>query len=170
MSRQRAHLHAAVFLAVVAAVGCDSVDLKTAVQVVDVSSGYFDNGLNPSGQNHLVPSVTFSLRNVSDREVSSVDMIVMYWAQGQDTEQDEALIKVIGGSGLPAGATSDPVVSRSRVGFSLDSPRAELFSHSRFVDWTAKLFLKRGGKIVPAGEYKIEHRILLNVPSASAPK
>ena len=169
MSRQGLFFYAAVFLAVAAAPGCNSVDLKTAVQVVDVSSGYYDNGLTPAGLNHLVPSVTFSARNVSDREVSSVDMVVMYWAAGQDTEQDEALLKVIGGGGLPAGATSEPVVSRSRIGFNLAAARAELFNHSGFRDWSAKLFLKRGGKIVPAGEYKIERRLLLSAPTP-APK
>ena len=166
MSRQGVFFYAAVLLAVGAASGCNSVDLKTQVQVVDVTSGYYDNGLTPAGLNHLVPSVTFSVRNISDREVSSVDMVVMYWAQGQDAEQDEALLKVIGGSGLPAGATSEPVVSRSRIGFTLAAPRAELFNHSQFKDWTAKLFLKRGNKIVPAGEYKIDHRLLLSAPPA----
>jgi len=164
MSRHGMLACAAVLVAGVAATGCNSVDLKTQVQVVDVSSGYYDNGLTPTGLNHMVPSVTFSLRNVSDREVSSIDMVVMYWADGQDSEQDEALIKVVPGSGLPAGATTEPVVSRSRVGFTLEGARAELFTRSRFVDWTAKLFLKRGGKIVPAGEYKIERKLLLSAP------
>ena len=164
MSRHGGFTCAAVLFAAVAAAGCTSVDLKTQLQVVDVSSGYYDNGLTPTGLNHLVPSVTFSLRNVSDREVSSIDMVVMYWAAGQDSEQDEALIKVVGGSGLPAGATTEPVVSRSRIGFTLAGARAELFNHSQFKDWTAKLFLKRGGKIVPAGEYKIEHKLLLSAP------
>lgn len=164
MSRHGGFLIAAGLFALGVAGGCNSVDLKTQVQVVDVSSGYFDNGLTPSGLNHMVPSVTFSLRNVSDKEVSSIDMVVMYWAAGQDSEQDEALIKVVGGSGLPAGATTEPIVSRSRIGFTLEGARAELFNHSRFVDWTAKLFLKRGGKIVPAGEYKIERKLLLSAP------
>jgi hypothetical protein len=164
MSRHGWIACAAVLFAGVAASGCNSVDLKTQVQVVDVSSGYYDNGLTAAGMNHMVPSVTFSLRNVSDKEVSSIDMVVMYWATGQDTEQDEALIKVVGGSGLPAGATTEPVVSRSRIGFTLEGARADLFNHSRFRDWTAKLFLKRGGKIVPAGEYKIEHKLLLSAP------
>jgi hypothetical protein len=164
MSRQGLFFYAAVFLAVTATAGCNSVDLKTQVQVVDVSSGYYDNGITPAGLNHLVPSITFSLRNISDREVSSIDMVVMYWAAGQDTEQDESLLRVVGGSGLPAGATSEPVVSRSRIGFTLEGARADLFNRSLFRDWTAKLFLKRGAKIVPAGEYKIDHRLLLSAP------
>lgn len=170
MFRHSVLVRAAVFLAAISGAGCDSLDLKTAVDVVDVSSGYYDNGLTPAGQNHLVPSVTFSLRNKTDRKVSSVDMIVMYWAAGDDSELDEALIKVIGGSGLAAGATSAPIVSRSRVGFTLEQPRAELFAHRSFRDFTAKLFLKRGGKIVPAGEYTIEHRLLLADPTTTIPK
>lgn len=164
MSRQGSFFFAAVLLAVSVTAGCNSVDLKTQVQVVDVSSGYYDNGLTPAGLSHMVPSITFSLRNVSDREVSSIDAVVMYWAAGQDTEQDESFVKVVGGGGLPAGATSEPVVSRSRIGFTVEGARADLFNRSRFVDWTAKLFLKRGGKIVPAGEYKIDHRLLLSAP------
>jgi hypothetical protein len=167
MSRQ-GFSYAAALLAVVTTAGCNTVDLKTQVQVVDISSGYYDNGLTAGGLNHLVPSITFSLRNISDREVSSIDMVVMYWAAGQDTEQDESLLKVVGGSGLPAGATSEPVVSRSRIGFTLAAARAELFNHSQFRDWTAKLFLKRGGKIVPAGEYKIEHKLLLSAPTPAS--
>ena len=169
MSRKGAPFFAVVLFAVAATAGCESLDLKTAVQVVDVSSGYHDNGITPAGLNHLVPSITFSVKNVSDKEVSSVDMVVMYWAQGQDTEQDESLVKVIGGGGLPPGATSEPIVSRSRVGFTQAGARADLFKHSLFTDWTAKLFLKRGGKIVPAGEYKIERKLLLGAPT-SAPK
>lgn len=165
MTRQGMSLFVAALFAALGTAGCNSVDLATAVQVVDVSSGYHDNGLTPTGYNHLVPSITFSVKNVSDKEVSSVDMVVMFWAQGQDTEQDESFVKVIGGSGLPSGATSDPVVSRSRIGFNLEGARATLFSHSSFTDWTAKLFLKRGGKIVPAGEYKIERKLLLSAPT-----
>ena len=168
MSRQGSPFYAAVLLAVVATAGCNTVDLTTQVEVVDVSSGYYDNGLTAAGLNHLVPSITFSLRNISDREVSSIDMVVMYWAEGQDTEQDESLLRVVGGSGLPAGATSESVVSRSRIGFTLATARAELFNHSQFRDWTAKLFLKRGGKIVPAGEYKIEHKLLLSAPTPAS--
>lgn len=168
MSRKASSLLAAVMFALAATAGCETLDLKTAVQVVDVSTGYYDNGITSAGLNHLVPSVTFSLKNISDKEVSSIDMVVMYWAEGQDTEQDEALVKVIGGSGLPSGATSDAVVSRSRIGFTLAGARADLFKHSQFTDWTAKLFLKRGGKIVPAGEYKIEHKLLLSAPTPAS--
>lgn len=168
MSRRLIALRAAVLLAAFTVAGCESVDLKTAVQVTDVSSGYYDNGLTPAGLNHLVPSLTFTVRNASDQKLSSIDMVVMFWATGDDTEQDEAVIKVIGGSGLAPGAGTEPVVVRSKIGYTLEQPRSELFSHRMFRDWTAKLFVKRGGKIVPAGEYPIERRVLLATPAGPA--
>lgn len=166
MSRRLFCAWVLVCVAALSAAACDSVDLKTAIEVTDVSSGYYDNGLK-DGLNHLVPSLTFSVRNVSENHLSSVDMIVMFWAEGQDTEQDEVIVKVIDGAGVDPGASSDPIVVRSKIGYTMAQPRAELFMHRDFVDWTAKLFAKRGGKIVPAGEFKIERRLLLNVPSES---
>ncbi len=170
MSRRITFLRVAALMAVVALAGCSSVDLKTAVQIADVSSGYYDAGLTEAGLNKLVPSLTFSVKNTSDQPLSSIDVVVMYWAEGDDTEQDEAVIKVIGGTGLASGATSEPVVSRSKIGYTLEQPRAELFTHRMFRDWTAKLFIKRGGKIVPAGEYKIERKLLLSAPTGTAGK
>lgn len=170
MSHRLTVLRVAVLLAAFAVAGCASVDLKTAVQITDVSSGYYDNGLTPAGLNHLVPSLTFTVRNASDQELSSIDVVVMYWAAGDDTEQDEAVIKVIGGGGLAPGASTDPVVTRSKIGYTLEQPRSELFSHRMFRDWTVKLFIKRGGKIVPAGEYPIERRLLLSAPTGTAPR
>lgn len=170
MSHRLTVLRVAVLLAALAVAGCASVDLKTAVQITDVSSGYYDNGLTPAGLNHLVPSLTFTVRNASDQELSSIDVVVMYWAAGDDTEQDEAVIKVIGGGGLAPGASTDPVVTRSKIGYTLEQPRSELFSHRMFRDWTVKLFIKRGGKIVPAGEYPIERRLLLSAPTGTAPR
>ena len=168
MVRRLIVLRVAALLAALTVAGCSSVDLKTAVQITDVSSGYYDNGLTPAGLNHLVPSLTFTIRNASDQELSSIDMVVMFWATGDDTEQDESVIKVIGGSGLAPGASAEPVVVRSKIGYTLEQPRSELFAHRLFRDWTAKLFVKRGGKIVPAGDYPIERRVLLAAPTGAA--
>jgi hypothetical protein len=158
----------AVLLIAVTASGCSTVDLKAAVQITDVSSGYFDAGLTPAGLNKLVPSLTFSVRNGADQKLTSIDMVAMFWQAGSDAEMDELVVKVIGGAGLAPGASTEPVVLRSGVGYTLEQPRAELFTHGGFVDVTAKLFVKRGGRIVPVGEYKIDRRLLLGAPSASA--
>jgi len=170
MFRQMSGIRAAVVLAAVLAASCTSVDLQSAVQITEVSSGYYDAGLSETGLNRLVPSITFSIRNGAETKLSSVDMVILFWQDGADAEQDELVITAIGGAGIPPGGTSEPLVVRASVGYTLDQPRAELFSHSRFVDMTAKLFAKRGGRIVPAGEFKIDRKILLSTPTEPASK
>jgi len=168
------HLPAAagvLALAVSVSAGCSSVDLKTALQITDVSSGYYDAGLTSDGKNKLVPSITFTIRNAdTEAKLSSVDIIALFWQDGADAEQDELVVKAISGAGLPPGGSSEPLVLRASVGYTLEQPRAELFAHSAFRDMTAKLFAKRGGRIVPAGEYKIDRRILLSTPTESTSK
>ena len=61
------------------------------------------------------------------------------------------------------------VVVRSKQGFALQQQaRSELFKHRLFRDSTAKLFLKRAGKLVAFGEYTIDRRVLLAAPTESA--
>ena len=105
MSRRWLLARAAVVLVLVTVVGCETVDLKTAVQITDVSSGYYDAGLTDAGLNKLVPSLTFAIRNADDKPLSSIDVIVMYWQDGKDSEMDESVVTGIGGSGLPPGAS-----------------------------------------------------------------
>ena len=170
MTRRFLIAPAALVLAAATSVGCNTVDLKTAVEITDVSSGYFDAGITPAGLNKLVPSITFSIRNAADAPLSSVDMVVLFWQDGKDAELDELVVTAIGGSALEPGTNSEPLVLRATVGYTLDQPRAELFSHSAFVDMTAKLFAKRGGRIVPIGEFKIDRRIILSAPTTTAPR
>jgi hypothetical protein len=158
-------VRAALCVALAAASSCSEVDLKTAVQIADVSSGYYDAGLTPEGLNKLVPSLTFTVRNGADTPLSSVDMVALFWQVGKDAEMDELVVKVIGGDAVAPGASSEPVVLRASVGYTTGGPRAELFGHPNFLDITAKLFVKRGGRIMPAGEYKIDRKILLSAPT-----
>jgi hypothetical protein len=167
MFRRMIRVRVAAALAACFLAGCTSVDLSTAVQITDVSSGYYDAGLNEAGLNKLVPSVTFTVRNASDQRLSSVDMVIMFWAEGRDSELDEVIVKAVDGKGLDVGGATEPIVVRSGWGYTLAQPRAELFGHRDFREMTARVFLKRGGKIVPAGQYPIERRLLLAVPTES---
>ncbi len=165
MSRRLLLVRAAFCVALAAASSCSEVDLKTAVQIADVSSGYYDAGITPEGTNKLVPSLIFTVRNGADAPLSSIDMVVLFWQTGKDAEMDELVVKVIGGDGLAPGASSEPVVLRASVGYTTAGARAELFGHREFLDITAKLFVKRGGRILPAGEYKIDRKLLLSAPT-----
>jgi hypothetical protein len=149
---------------------CAQVDLKTVLEVQELTSGYYDAGVTEGGLNKLVPSVTFRIKNISAEPVRSVDMVIFFWGvqYEQPQELDEVIIKAIGSDGLAPGALSEPIVVRSKQGFSLEQARAELFNHRLFRDTTAKLFMKRGGTIVPFGEFVTERRLLLAAPTDPA--
>ena len=160
----------AVVLLLAGAAACNRgpTDLAAALGVADVFTGYYDNGIK-DGKNHLVPSVTFRLKNQWDRTLSSVQVTIDFWRDGEDGPRDSSLIHAIGSSGLAPGASSEPITVRSSSGYTLEQPRAELFDHSDFRDMTVKVFGKRGGRIVPLGEYRIDRRLLPRVTGSSHP-
>jgi hypothetical protein len=146
--------------------GCGrSIDIAEAVVVDDVFSGWYDFGVI-GGLNKLVPSISFRLRNTADVPVSNVQLIVSFWQTGADGENDSREVRGIGSDAVAPGASSEPILVRSDVGYTLAQPRAELFTHRDFKDFVAKIFGKRGGRIVPLGEFTIERRI---IPQVSKP-
>jgi hypothetical protein len=46
------------------------------------------------------------------------------------------------------------------VGYTLEQPRAELFTHTLYKDWTVKMFARRSGRIYAIGEFKIDRRLI----------
>jgi hypothetical protein len=153
----------ALAIAVCAACG-PGVDLAKTVVVTDTLSGYYDDGVirdGPhAGWSHILPSLTFKLRNDGSESLAGVRLSVSFWADGKDGELDSYELRGIGSDALAPGATTDAITVRSTVGFNLEAPRAELFNHSGFVDWTIKLFAKRSGTIVPIGAFKVDRRLL----------
>ena len=141
-----------------------TIDLRTSLAVTEVFSGWYDNGLK-DGKNHLVPSISFRLRNTGEHPLANVRMTVAFWLD-DGREIDSADIQAIGSEALAPGATSDPILVRVITGYTLEQPRADLFMHSSFRDATAKLFAKRGGTIVPLGEYRLDRQILPNTGPA----
>jgi hypothetical protein len=146
--------------------GCGPrIDLRTAVSVTDMFSGWYDFGVVQGGDNKLVPSITFRLKNTASTPLTHIQLTVSFWPQDADGEIDSMEVEGIGSQALAPGASTDPILVRSNVGYTLPQPRAELFTHSLFKDFVAKLFAKRGGAIVPLGEFTIDRRI---IPHADA--
>ena len=146
------------------AAGCTGdLDLKQALVVTDMFSGYYDNGIK-DGQIHLVPSITFRLKNQSAQTVPGIEIDIAFWAEGKDGEMDSVSVRALA-NGLPAGASSDSLTVKSKIGFTLAGTRDDFFGHSLFKDVTARMFAKRSGRIFPLGEFKMERRI---IPHAGA--
>jgi hypothetical protein len=134
------------------------VDLSR-LRVTDTFSGFYDDGVK-DGLNRLVPSVTFRLKNEGAAAATQVQLTVAFWKDGDDGEWGGREIVGIGSSPVAPGASTEPILVRADVGYTLEQPRAELFTHSQFKDVTARILAKRDGKIVRIGEVKIDRRII----------
>lgn len=137
------------------------VDLKTSLQVGEVTTGWFDQGI-VDGQNKLVPSIAFTLTNTSDRDISSVQLNVVFRRAGEADEWDAVFMRGLGTDGLAPGASTSQLVVRAKLGYTGDQPRAQMLQHPQFVDAKARIFAKHGSaQWVELGDFPIERRLLV---------
>jgi hypothetical protein len=165
MVRWRSVLFASALAVGAAACGPD-LNLSKALELKVVESGYFDAGL-VDGKTHLLPSLTFVLHNTTSDSIASVQLLLSYIPEGSDGELDSVQVTGIGPKALAAGASTEPIVARATVGFSLEGARADFFTHRLFRDFTVKVFAKKRAGYMPLGEFKIDRRIL--EPSGKTP-
>ena len=141
MSRRRLAALLVLAFATCAPASCGSPpDLTQALQVTDVSNGWFDAGI-VDGKNKLVPSVTFKLKKNADVHLSSVSLNVSFVFAGDQDPNDDVFVQSIPFEG----SETAPVVVRSKVGFTGDPPqtRAEMLQNSQFRDMDARIFAKQ---------------------------
>jgi hypothetical protein len=152
---------AAIALIAAVAAGCEKpVDLTHAIQVEEVSSGWYDAGM-VNGQNKLVPSVTFKVKNVSDRPLNVLQMNVLFRRLTEDTEWGSGFVTVAGSAGLAPGVTSDPVTVKSQLGYTGTEARQEMMKNSQFVDAKVQLFAKYAStQWVRVGEFPVTRTLL----------
>lgn len=154
-------------LALVASASCGPrVDLS-ALEITDTFTGWYDNGLK-DGKNHLVPSLSFRLRNKGESPATYVQLTVSFWLKGDDGDYDAREVTGIGETPIPPGGTSEPILVRANHGYTLEQPRAELFTHSQFRDVTARVIAKRDGRLVRIGEVAIDRRLIPRTAQSAA--
>lgn len=148
--------------AVLSAQACSSgADVATAIQVLEVSTGWFDAGI-VNGQNKLVPSVTFKLRNVSDKPVTTLQANILFHRVNSPEEWGSGFLKVAGSEGLAPGATTDPLTVKSDLGYTGSETRADMLKNSQFVDAKVRILAKAGSNYWhPLGEYQVERRLIV---------
>jgi hypothetical protein len=126
--------------------GCSGppVDLKTGLEIDVVSSGWFDAGI-VDGKNKLVPTVSFTVKNVSDQKLIGLQMMATYFRIDKpESEWSNGLLKISGGEGLAPGATTPVLTMKAPVGYTSEDPRADMLTNSYFVDAMVKLIAKYG--------------------------
>jgi hypothetical protein len=145
MSPMRTTLFPATLVAVLALAGCTGreVDVAKALQVTDVTTGWFDAGIVEGGKNKLVPTVSLRLRNTDAEPIASVQLFARF---SRVNEQDEwgtpPYVRAIGPDGLAPGKSTPLMVLTSNLGYTGEQPRLDMFQNSQFVDARVEIFVK----------------------------
>src|SRR5437899_4850746 len=93
-----------------------TVDLAKGLQVAVVSTGWFDAGI-VNGQNKLVPTVSFTLKNVSDQKLVTLQINALFRRAGENDEWGSAFLTAVGSDGLAPGASTPPLTAKSQLGY-----------------------------------------------------
>ena len=152
---------ALVALLLTLGVGCGgSASVPDAIEVYDVTTGYDDGG-QESGQNRLLPTIAFKVRNKAGRLIHSVQFNAVFRVIGDPEELGAQLVRGIDYDGLAPGQSLGPFVLRSTFGYSGEQARVEMFQHQSFQDVQVELFAKQGGnQWVKLTEQVVERQLL----------
>ena len=162
---------AAAIVAAIVTAGCASnVDLKSALQVTDVSAGWHDAGI-VEGKNKIVPSITFRLRKNTDASLSPLALNVVFKrlaapapaGQAPSGPAEEDWDEIYVASVTFKGNETDPLTVVSATGYTGDPPqsRADMLRHSQFRDMRVRLFARHGSaQWAELGQYDVPRQLL----------
>jgi hypothetical protein len=147
--------------AAVLVAGCRSREVEKDLRMTDVKTGWYDAGI-VDGQNKLVPSISFRLRNISGEPISRVKMNAVF--HSIDAPQDawgDHMIQAIDRDALDAGATGGSLVLRSPRGYTGTEARLVMLKNSHFIDATVSVFGRHGSRNwTKLGEFRIDRQLL----------
>ncbi len=157
----RARLWPLTALVFLACVGCGPlVDLSKGLQVFDVMTGWSDVGI-VNGQNKLVPSITFKLKNASDQSLVALQINAVFRRLGNSDEWGSGYLIITQSQGLASGSTTKAWTIRSNLGYTGLEPRADMLKHSQFVDAKVELAAKyASAQWKRIGDYPVDRRLL----------
>src|SRR4029077_11145535 len=142
--------------------GCGpTVDLAKGLEIVDVSSGWFDAGI-VNGKAKLIPSISFRVKNISDQKLSVLQVNALFRRVTEKDEWGSGFITAAGSEGLAPGATTQPVTLKSDRGYTgTDQTRQQMLENKYFVDAKVELSAKYGStQWVRIGDFPIT-RVLI---------
>jgi hypothetical protein len=151
-----------VFLAAVALAGCSTRDITKDLQIVDVRTGWYDYGVIAGGDNKLVPSISFKLKNVSDEDISGVQVNAVFRKVGDDAIIGEHFVPAVGSdTALAPGSTTPEIVLRSKIGYTGSESRLQMLKNSNFVDGRVTILGRHGrSNWIRLQEIPIERQLL----------
>ena len=170
MERLRAIALGLVAIAAVSSIACGaSVDAVASLEPVDVTTGWFDDGIIEGGKNKLVPIVSMKLRNKTDQELSAIQINAIFRRVGEQEMWGEYFGWAIPRQKpLAGGAQTDTLVMKSTLGYTGEQPRMQMLQNQQFVDAKVEIYLKQGSKVLAKlAEYPIQRQL---ITQSSAPK
>ncbi|HKB10966.1 MAG TPA: hypothetical protein VKD69_09935 [Vicinamibacterales bacterium] len=158
----RALVRLLLSVAAVSAAACGpAVDLTKGLTINIVNTGWYDAGI-VNGQNKLVPAVSFTVKNVSDQRLVSLQVNALFRRVTEADEWGSELVIAAGSSGLPAGQITSVLMAKSPRGYTgSDQSRQEMLQNTHFVDAKVDLFAKYGStQWTRLGTYPITRQLL----------
>jgi hypothetical protein len=152
-------------LALAGAGSCSQpVDFKQALEVSDVSGGWYDFGI-VDGKNKLVPTMSFRIRKRPEVPLRSLSLNVHFKKivsadRKEEAELDEVFLQNVEFS---EGNQTPLLTVRPEHGYTGDPPqtRAQMLEHSQFQDVRTRVFAKQSSTTwVPLIEYDVP-RVLI---------
>jgi len=142
-----------------------SRDVGKDLKIVNARTGWYDAGI-VNGKNKIVPSIAFRLQNVSQEEISRVQVNAVFHQINETEPWGDYYAPAIGSEGLPPSATGNELVLRGNLGYtSEDQTRAQILADRRFVGVKVAIFGKHGSRAwVKMGEFPIERKLLIAAP------
>jgi len=136
-------------------------DLGQAVQIADLTGGWYDAGI-VEGSNKLVPSVTFKIRRVPNADVTPLQLNVVFKriVDKTDEDWDEFYVQKVD---FADNVETAPLTVRPAAGYKGDSgqTRAEMLKNSQFRDVRAIIFAKHSSaNWVELARYDIPRQVL----------
>ena len=133
------------------------------MQILDVSTGWFDAGI-VNGQNKLVPSISFKLKNTSSQTLSVLQVNVLFRRINDPQEWGSGFLTVRGSNGLAAGATTEMLTIKSNLGYTgSDQTRLDMLKNVHFVDAKAEFSAKYGStQWVRLSDFPVTRQLITN--------
>jgi hypothetical protein len=137
------------------------IDLVSGLKVENVSTGWFDAGI-VNGQNKLVPSISFTLKNVSDQKLVALQINAVFRRVTEKDEWGSGFLSVTGSEGLAPGVETATLTVRSQLGYTgSDQSRDDMLRNAHFVDAEVELFAKyASAQWKRVGNYPVTRRLI----------
>jgi hypothetical protein len=129
------------------------------VQVEVTTSGWRVAGI-VDGKNKIVPSVSLTLKNVSNQTLNALQTNAVFRLAATNAEIGADFRPVSSSGGLPAAASTEKITLRAPLGYTGTDPVDELLNNSRFGDAKVEVFVKAGsGQWTRVGEFPIARQL-----------